>query len=403
MIAGLVGSLLSVVPVKADTGLIFADCSNYINIRTEPTVESDIVGKIFDGCAATVIEGADKREGWIKIKSGNAVGYVRAEYFAFDEEAKNIAEEVAYNTARIYPEALTIRSAPSIDAEPIGMAYAGEELEVVAYEGDWMTVALGNGVYGFVNAYYVEYNTYYGTAETAEEEQARLDREWLAYLAAQEAEEERLNQQWIEYLAAQEAAQKQAEIEWMKAVGLLPTDVSTAPENSSDNSNQSVTENFENSYNETPTTENVQNSYEESTPETEAKVEDLQPSYSDSTYSSTGQSIVDYAVQFVGNPYVWGGTSLTGGTDCSGFTQSVFANFGIYLPRTAAQQSYSGTAVSLDNIQAGDLLFYRDPGGIGHVTIYMGNGQVVHASNPTDGIIISSYGYRTPVSARRYF
>ena len=112
---------------------------------------------------------------------------------------------------------------------------------------------------------------------------------------------------------------------------------------------------------------------------------------------------MDYAVQFVGNPYVYGGTSLTNGADCSGFTQSVFANFGIGLPRTAAEQYNSGTPVDLSQIQAGDLLFYSNGGGIGHVSIYMGNGQVVHASSSTTGIIISDYGYRTPVGARRYW
>ena len=113
--------------------------------------------------------------------------------------------------------------------------------------------------------------------------------------------------------------------------------------------------------------------------------------------------LVNYAKQFLGNPYVWGGTSLTNGADCSGFTQSVFANFGISIPRTAAAQASSGTPVSLSDIQAGDLLFYSNGSGIGHVTIYMGNGQVVHASNSNTGIIISDYGYRTPVSARRYW
>ena len=81
----------------------------------------------------------------------------------------------------------------------------------------------------------------------------------------------------------------------------------------------------------------------------------------------------------------------------------MFANFGIGLSRTAADQSYGGTAVSTDSLQPGDLLFYSNGSGIGHVTIYMGNGQVVHASNSNTGIIISDYGYRTPVSARRYW
>ena len=126
-------------------------------------------------------------------------------------------------------------------------------------------------------------------------------------------------------------------------------------------------------------------------------------SSSSSSSSSIRQSVVSYALQFVGNPYVYGGTSLTNGADCSGFVLSVMANFGISLPRTAAAQSTVGTPVSLDSIQPGDLLFYQGSGGIGHVTMYIGNGQVVHASNPSTGITVSSIDYRTPCCARSFF
>ena len=118
--------------------------------------------------------------------------------------------------------------------------------------------------------------------------------------------------------------------------------------------------------------------------------------------ASNGQAIVDYACQFIGNPYVWGGTSLTDGADCSGFVQTVFANFGLYLSRTAESQSYGGTSISLDNLQPGDLLFYNSTGSIDHVAIYIGGGQIVHAANSRSGIIISNAYYQTPVCARRY-
>ena len=111
---------------------------------------------------------------------------------------------------------------------------------------------------------------------------------------------------------------------------------------------------------------------------------------------SNGQAVVNYAAQFVGNPYVWGGTSLTSGADCSGFAQSVFANFGIGLSRTAADQSYGGTAVSTDSLQPGDLLFYASGDYINHVALYIGNGQVVHASNERTGICVSEWTYRNP-------
>ena len=118
--------------------------------------------------------------------------------------------------------------------------------------------------------------------------------------------------------------------------------------------------------------------------------------------STKRQEVVNYALQFVGNPYVYGGTSLTNGTDCSGFTMSVYAHFGYGLPRTAAAQMQGLSSVVLSAIQPGDLLFYRGKdGSIGHVTMYIGGGQVVHASSSTTGIIVSGIGYRTPCAAAR--
>ena len=109
------------------------------------------------------------------------------------------------------------------------------------------------------------------------------------------------------------------------------------------------------------------------------------------------QAVVDFALQFEGNPYVYGGTSLTNGADCSGFTQSIYAQFGYSLPRTSYEQQNWGTEVSYADAQPGDLICYG-----GHVAIYMGNGQIVHASNSQDGIKISNDAtYRTILSVRR--
>lgn len=114
--------------------------------------------------------------------------------------------------------------------------------------------------------------------------------------------------------------------------------------------------------------------------------------------SGTGAAIANYALQFVGNPYVSGGTSLTNGADCSGFTQSVHKHFGISIPRVSRDQAKSGKSVSISAIQAGDILYYGN-----HVGIYIGNGQIVHASNERTGIKVSNYTYRTPICARRYW
>lgn len=112
-------------------------------------------------------------------------------------------------------------------------------------------------------------------------------------------------------------------------------------------------------------------------------------------------AVVDFATQYVGNPYVWGGTSLTNGADCSGFVMSVMANYGVGLPHSSAAQANCGTRVGLDELMPGDLIFYGSGKRIGHVAIYIGNGQICHASNKRTGITISNMYYRSPICATR--
>lgn len=109
-----------------------------------------------------------------------------------------------------------------------------------------------------------------------------------------------------------------------------------------------------------------------------------------------GQAVVDYAMQFVGNPYVWGGTSLTNGADCSGFVQSVYANFGVSMPRTSSAMRSAGTEVSYSEAVPGDVICYE-----GHVGIYIGNGQIVNAIDEAHGIGVSSATYTNIITVRR--
>ena len=122
--------------------------------------------------------------------------------------------------------------------------------------------------------------------------------------------------------------------------------------------------------------------------------------------TTTGTALVNYALQFVGNPYKYGGTSLTNGADCSGFVQSVFAHFDYALDRTSRSQAktagYMDVTPKESQLQPGDLVFYADSsGGIFHVAIYIGNGNVVHAANSRKGITVSEYDYMKPYKARR--
>ncbi|MBS6116679.1 MAG: C40 family peptidase [Clostridiales bacterium] len=115
------------------------------------------------------------------------------------------------------------------------------------------------------------------------------------------------------------------------------------------------------------------------------------------------QEIVDYALQFEGNPYVYGGTSLTNGADCSGFVMSVFANFGYELPRVAASQYIASQKKDISEIETGDLVFYgNSPEGIYHVALYIGDGKIIHASTAATGIKISDYDYEQPYGIGTY-
>ena len=358
--------------------LAFAQCEEYINIRQNPDTDGEVVAKIYNHGAAEI----EEQDGdWYKIRSGNAEGYVKAEYFATGAEAESIAEQAAYRVAEVYPDQLNVRTEPSEDSDVVTVASKDQELEVVDWSGDWMKVALGDDVYGYINAYYVGYNVYYPQAETIEEEQTRLAAEQQAAESWDDASEtsaenpqETVTETEAPYTEAETSA-PETEAPWTEPETSAPETEApwTEPETSA------------------PETEAPWTEPETSAPETEA------PSY------GVGQQIADYAVQFVGNPYVWGGTSLTNGADCSGFTLSVFANFGIGLSRTAESQSYGGTPVDFGSLQPGDLIFYNSTGSIDHVAIYIGGSQIVHAANSRKGIIISDAYYQTPVCARRYW
>ena len=423
--------------------LAFAQCEEYINIRQNPDTDGEVVAKIYNHGAAEI----EEQDGdWYKIRSGNAEGYVKAEYFATGAEAESIAEQAAYRVAEVYPDQLNVRTEPSEDSDVVTVASKDQELEVVDWSGDWMKVALGDDVYGYINAYYVGYNVYYPQAETIEEEQTRLAAEQQAAESWDDASEtsaenpqETVTETEAPYTEPETSAPEteapwtepetsapETEAPWTEPETSAPETEApwTEPETSAPETEAPWTEpeteapwtEPETSAPETeapwtepetsaPETEAPWTEPETSAPETEAPWTEPETSAPETEAPSygVGQQIADYAVQFVGNPYVWGGTSLTNGADCSGFTLSVFANFGIGLSRTAESQSYGGTPVDFGSLQPGDLIFYNSTGSIDHVAIYIGGSQIVHAANSRKGIIISDAYYQTPVCARRYW
>lgn len=305
--------------------LVIADVNDYVNVRSIPSEEGDILGKLYDDSVGEFIS---EQDGWYEITSGNVTGFVKAEYCVTGEDAVALAKEVGTRIATVTTTTLYVREEPSTESAVIGMVPIEDELLVTEELDEWVKVNIEEGD-GYVSLDYVTLSTEFVKAESKEEEEARL------------AEEE------AERRAAQAAAQAAA--------------AKNAPKGS-----------------------------QEVTPP-------VIPTNSNS--SALGQSVADFACQFVGNPYVWGGTSLTNGADCSGFVMSVYANFGVSLPHSSAADRNVGYAVDgLENAQPGDIICYS-----GHVAIYIGNGQIVHASTSKTGIIISNASYRSILSIRRIF
>lgn len=235
----------------------------------------------------------------------------------------------------------------------------------------------------------------------------QMANEYAALIEQQQAEIERLE---AERIAAEEEARRQAELAAAEEAARQEAeaeDETVYDEEGNEVDAEDALENGETLYDEEGNEIDPDSVTDEEESDGDVKYDEygnvidsdntVDPEEYQSSGSGSGSSVVDFATQFVGNPYVWGGTSLTDGADCSGFVQSVYANFGVSLPRTSYEQQNAGTEVSYADAQPGDLICYG-----GHVAIYMGDGKIVHASNAKDGIKISNDAtYRTILSVRR--
>ena len=326
-----------------------------LNIRKEGSLDSEIVGKMKKGNIATVVE---KGSEWTKVKSGDVTGYVKNDYLVFDNDIEEYAKDNVKQVAKVNTETLRVREKATTDSDIIDLVGEGDTYTVNNQNDEWVKVSV-DGETGYLSKDYTDLDYSFGKAKSMAEIRAE-----------QKAKEEAA--------AAKATAQAAANNTSSSASAS-----STAASSSSTTSRRRTS--------------------------SSASSTASRPSYSSSSStvsgSTSGARIASYARQFVGNPYRYGGTSLTNGADCSGFVMSVYAHFGYSLNRTSSAQASNGVAVSTSNLQPGDLLFYGSGGGINHVAIYIGGGQVVHASNsapyPKGGIKISSAFYRTPVCARR--
>lgn len=342
-----------------------AQVNHYVNVRQEPDTESEILGKLYDKSAATVLETTE--DGWYRIASGNVNGYVKAEYVVVGDE--ELAKSVGTRLATVTTTTLFVRTEPTTEAKVLTMLPDGDDVVVTdeSTEG-WAKVSTADGD-GYVALDYVTLSTEYIYAESKAEEEARLAREEAERQAAARAAEEARKAREAEAARAaaeQEAARKAAEKQEVKKSGAGSSSGSSAGSSSGGSAGSGS---------------------------------GSSAGQSAQTASSNGQAVVDYARQFLGNPYVYGGNSLTNGTDCSGFVKGVYAAFGINLPRTSSEQRSVGYAVSLSEIQPGDIVCYS-----GHVGIYAGNNTLIHASNEKTGITLTSpVTYRSVLAVRRIF
>ena len=358
------------------TNLAVSTASDFVYIRDAASLQGNIVGKFYSNAVGTVLENTDEN-GWIKIQSGDCTGYVKAEYVATGDKASELASEVATTQAVVSTETLRVRAAASADADVITLVGAGEELAIIDQEGNWYKVDTPDGE-GYISADFTDVEVIYPEAESKEEEEAKS-------AEAQKAAEEQRK--------ADEAKKKAAEAK--KAAEEAAKNAKSEAEKAAAEQKQQEADKAAEAAQEA---QNTADAAQQAAQESESDSSDTSSSAS-SSGSAQGQAVVNYACQFIGNPYVWGGSSLTSGTDCSGFTMSVYAHFGVSLPHYDGAQRSCGTAVaSLADAQPGDLICYS-----GHVGIYMGNGQIVHASNPRTGITTGNASYRQIVAIRRIF
>ncbi len=300
-----------------------AQVDNYVNIRSTPSEDGDVVGKLYNKSAATVLA----TEGdWYQITSGNCTGYVKCEFVVVGDE--ELAKSVSTRLATVTTQTLYVREQPTTESSVEGMVPEGDDLVVTdesMADTGWVKVSLLD-YEGYVSLEFVTLSTDYVTAESKEEEEARL--------------------------AKEEAERKAA--------------AAAAAASSRKSSGGSYYTGGSSSY--------------------------ASPS------GSGGSAVVSYASQFVGNPYVYGGSSLTNGTDCSGFVMSVYSAFGVGLPHSSSAMRSVGYGVDVNSMQAGDIVCYS-----GHVGIYTGNGTIVNALNSSSGITYTNVNYSPILAVRRIY
>lgn len=416
--------------------------SDYVNVRQAATTSSAVVGKLYNNCAATIVGTVSGQGGtWYQIQSGSVNGFVKAQYFITGAQAEAVAKNVGVEYATINTASLRLRSAPDLSSEILTTLKQGAEYVVLEEKDGFARLSVDADMEGYVSMDYVKIRVEFQQAVSLEEEAAKL------------AEEARRRQE------AAEAIQKWQDIKMVEAKvddaasssgqsgtpgGSSVQDGNGAPGGTSASpsvhrisrpagagSEDAAGAGSSQTIAASPVKEDGQEQVQ--APAQTAKAADggssagpgsaagsggsavgpggaagpggasTAPDGSSSAVTSaTRTAIVAYAKQFLGNPYVYGGSSLTNGADCSGFVMRIYEHFGIDTGRSSRDQAANGREIAVEAVQPGDLLFYASGSTINHVAIYIGGGQVIHAASTKSGIMISPWDYRTPCKAATF-
>lgn len=307
--------------------LAIANVTNYVNVRAEANTDSAIVGKIYDGAVAQILETVDGEDGqWFRIVSGNVEGYIKSEFFLYGDAAAEVIDQYVTRYAMVLADRLNVRENPDIEAKRIGFIDNGERVKLLESDNQWLKVQYTENESGYVAAEYVTIVEEFVYAKTLEEEAAEL--------AARRALEER------QHVSESQVAEN--------------TTITATP----------------------PSGE-----------------------YSDNGELRSG--IIEYAKQFLGNRYVHGGQSLESGTDCSGFTSLIYAQFGYSVSRTpSGQLANDGRSIAYSEARPGDIICYGSGGKCTHVALYMGDGQIIHSANSRKGVVIYQADYDTIIGVK---
>lgn len=373
----------------ANVGISIA--ADYVNIRKSPTTKAEIVGKLYRGSAATITE---TKGDWVQIKSGSVTGYIMKDYLAIGYSAEKLIDDFGTKWATVTTETLRVREEKSTESTVLTLISGEESYEVLKEDSEWAKICVDGDTSGYVSKEYVKVTVQFKKAVSIEEEREEARRK----AAAEEAERQ-------EQKAAERAASSNNNGGGSESSGSKKSSSGKSSSNSSKKSSAKKSSSGSNS----GSGGSSGSGGGSSEPDTGSGGSSGSGGSGESDTggggsvlgSGDGSAIASYALRFVGNPYVYGGSSLTKGTDCSGFTMSIFKKFGIHLPRTSGEQSRTGKKIKVSEARPGDLIFYSSGGRVNHVAICIGGGRVVHASNPRTGITTSNMRYRTPYCARR--